>query len=501
MAFTARTRAEIRDQLLGYWSAEYSARGETLLTSEGSDAYLLASQIGVIQEALDAQAVQVSRDILPDQASTAALERFGVVYGIPRPSGTYAQLTAQVTGAAAATNYIIPALTQASFTDGTLYNVTTTTVTTDGSSHATIALTAVAVGLGGNRSVGAVLTFQTAPAGLNATLSVLSCVPGAGPATDDAYRAVLLGRLQDRPASGNRSDWRSWVTGYLGTTVANAYVYPLLKPPVTPPGVGTTGTLGCVSVVAVGPAQGDNLVNTRIIPSDDLSTRAAGQPLPYIIDYINGTRTVAGVPTGDGVQLRPVTMGPDGANWTVETPSTSSTIVDLTLVMSGAYAFPWTGTMTCAAGSTNTSLVVTGNHLAKEGLSALVAPNPAAERGQYRSVVLGNATFGGGNTTFDQTADPVGFPDTATTVYPSPPNWQAIRTAVFAFFDALAPGDTTPAARWPADGDAGAIYQSSLAAAVIAVPGVLSCVVNTPAANLLPLAKTVYTLSTLSVHA
>ena len=76
MAFTARTRAEIRDQLLGYWSAEYSARGETLLTSEGSDAYLLASQIGVIQEALDAQAVQVSRDILPDQASTAALERF-----------------------------------------------------------------------------------------------------------------------------------------------------------------------------------------------------------------------------------------------------------------------------------------------------------------------------------------------------------------------------------------------------------------------------------------
>jgi hypothetical protein len=330
---------------------------------------------------------------------------------------------------------------------------------------------------------------------------VLSCVPGAGPATDDAYRALLLGRLQDRPASGNRSDWRSWVTGYLGTTVANAYVYPLLKPPAVPPGVGTTDTLGCVSVVAVGPAQGDNLVNTRIIPSDDLSTRAAGQPLPYIIDYINGDRTIAGVVTGDGVQLRPVTMGPDGSNWTVETPSTSSTIVDLTLVMSGAYAFPWAGTMTCAAGSTNTSLVVTGNHLAKEGLSALVAPNPAAERGQYRSVVLGNATFGGGNTTFDQTADPVGFPDVATTVYPSPPNWQAIRTAVFAFFDALAPGDTSPAARWPADGDTGAIYQSSLAAAVIAVPGVLSCVVNSPAANLLPLAKTIYTLSTLSVHA
>lgn len=501
MAFTARTRAEIRDQLLGYWSAEYSARGETLLTSEGSDAYLLASQIGVIQEALDAQAVQVSRDILPDQASTAALERFGVVYGIPRPSGTYAQLTAQVTGAAAATNYTIPPGTQAAFTDGTLYNVTTTSVTTDGSKHATVALTAVAVGLGGNRSVGAVLTFQTAPAGLNATLSVLSCVPGAGPATDDAYRAVLLGRLQDRPASGNRSDWRSWVTGYLGTAVADAYVYPLLKPPATPPGVGTTGTLGCVSVVAVGPAQGDNLIDTRVIPSDDLSTRTPGEPLPYIIDYINGTRTVAGVPTGDGVQLRPVTMGPDGANWTVETPSNYQTFCELTLVLSGAYAFPWSGTMTVAAGSTDTSLVVVGDHTAKEGLSALVLPYPPTERGEYRSVVLGNATYSAPNTTFDQTANPVGSPVAATTVYPAPPNWQAIRLAVFAFFDALAPGDTTPAARWPADGSSGAIYQSSLAAAVIAVPGVLSCTVNLPATNLLPIAKTIFKLSALWVHA
>ena len=119
MAFIARTRSQIRDQLLGYWAAEYSVRGETLLTSEGSDAFLLASQIGVIEEALDAQAVQVSRDILPDQASTAALERFGVVYGIPRPVGTYAQLTAQVTGFAALTFYAIPPNTQAAAADGT----------------------------------------------------------------------------------------------------------------------------------------------------------------------------------------------------------------------------------------------------------------------------------------------------------------------------------------------------------------------------------------------
>ena len=500
MAFIARTRSQIRDQLLGYWAAEYSVRGETLLTSEGSDAFLLASQIGVIEEALDAQAVQVSRDILPDQASTAALERFGVVYGIPRPVGTYAQLTAQVTGAAPLTNYNIPALTQAAFTDGTLYDVTTTTVTTDGSSHATIALTAVAIGVGGNRSVGAVLTFQTAPAGLNATMTVLSCVPAAGPATDDEYRAVLLGRLQDRPASGNRSDWRSWVTGYLGTTVANAYVYPLLKPPAVVPGTGTTGTLGCVTVVAVGPAQGDSLVPLSVVPSDDLSSRAEASPLPYIIDYIDGDRTVAGVLTADGVQLRPVTMGPDGDNWTIESIGFNFTTVELELVMSGAYAFPWAGTMTVAAGSTNTSLVVTGDQTAKEGLSALVSPQPAAERGTLRSVVLGNATFAAGETTFVQTADPVGSPLSGGLVYPAPPNWGLIRLAVFAFFDALTPGDTSPASRWPA-GSNEIVYPSSLAAAVIAVPGVLSCVVVQPAAPFAPSPKRVCNLSDLLVHA
>ena len=501
MAFTARTRSQIRDQLLGYWSAEYSARGETLLTSEGSDAYLLASQIGVIQEALDAQAVQVSRDILPDQASTAALERFGAVYGIPRPVGTYAQLTAQVEGFAPLTFYVIPANTQAAATDGTLYDVTTASVTTDAAKHATIALTAVAIGVGGNRSVGAVLTFQSAPAGLLAPMSVLSCVPAVGPATDEVYRAVLLGRLRDRPASGNRSDWRSWVTGYLGTSVPEAYVYPLLKPPAAPPGVGTPGTLGCVSVVAIGPAQGDNFENLRLVPSDDLSTRAIGMPLPHIIEYIDGDRTIAGVPTADGYQLRPVTMGPDGDNWTVETPENYNTGCELTLVLSAAFAFPWAGTMFTEPTSTNTSLVVLGDQTAKEGLSALVLPVTPDARGNYRQVTLGPSSYTAPNTTFDQSLDPVGSPANYTYVYPAPPNWNLIRLAVFAFFDSLAPGDTSPASRWPADGQDGSLYQSSLAAAVIAVPGVLSCTVDLPATSLTPIEKSIYTLSTLWVHA
>ena len=89
---TVRTIAEIRDALLSYWAAEYLANGEVLLTAPGSDAYLLAGMIAIVQNACDVQALQVSRDILPDQASNGAIERFGYVYGVSRTPAVAARL-------------------------------------------------------------------------------------------------------------------------------------------------------------------------------------------------------------------------------------------------------------------------------------------------------------------------------------------------------------------------------------------------------------------------
>ena len=89
--------------------------------------------------------------------------------------------------------------------------------------------------------------------------------------------------------------------------------------------------------------------------------------------------------------------------------------------------------------------------------------------------------------------------------WPMPPTLASLSLpgltlAVFAFFDALTPGDTSPASRWPA-GSNEIVYPSSLAAAVIAVPGVLSCVVVQPAAPFAPSPKRVCNLSDLLVHA
>ena len=108
----------------------------------------------------------------------------------------------------------------------------------------------------------------------------------------------------------------------------------------------------------------------------------------------------------------------------------------------------------------------------------------------------------------------------AEALYPCPPNWETIRASVFAHFDALGPGDTTPASRWPSEATEAraTLYRTGLAAEVITgIPvvttvttaattttgtpasGVLSCTVTTPVADVTPAAKTVVTLGTLIV--
>jgi len=508
--FPVRTRAEIRDQLLAYWSAEYAARGETLLTSVGSDAYLLASQIAVVQEALDAQSEQTARDILPDLASTSALNRFGVVYGLPRPTGTRTTLTVQVTGAAPSTTYAIPSGTQMSFADGTLYDVTSASVTTSLSSVGNISLVSVDVGSSTARAIGDTLTFQTAPAGLNPTGTVTVVTAGADAATDDVYRQLILDRLQERPGAGNRADWRDWVRGYTGTEIADVYVYPLLEPPAVVPGPGNPSIPGCVTVVAVGPAQGNSVVNTRIVPIDNGSSRFTGATLPLIEGYIEGSLTSAGVPTSTGSQLRPVTMAP--GSYTVEAIRTYSVNVSVQPLVTASNSPSFTVLPTVDATSTLTSVVVVGNYSSTgatdlSGKAAQVRVGTGLIRGGFQLTTLGTGTYNGGTglTTFP-VSTLLGFPiPGAASLLGAPANLAAIRTAIFDYFDALGPSDTTPASRWPnedQDGRRSTLWRAALAGAIVAVDGVLTVNVVLPAVDTAPpWAKGVVTLGTLAIVA
>ena len=505
MSYTGRARDTIRDSLLSFWSQEYTAAGERLLIAPGSDAYLWASALAVMLEGLEAQAESVARDILPDQASDEAIARHGSVDGVARRAGVRARHPVTVTAGVDATyTFPVGVTYRMAYSDGTLYTVDSVAVTI-AAGTGTITVTAADIGADPTRAVADVLTFVSAPTGLDATGTVASvATTGTDQESYSAWAARIIARRQERPASGNRADWQDWVEGYTGTTITRAYVYPLLAPPASYPGAGTPDTPGCVTVVAVGPAQGDVLTNTRVVPTDDASTRTAGAALTRIRDYIEGDRTVAGVATDDGTMLRPVTMVGDNAN--VEAISIASQAVTLSCSMTTTNAFPWSGTLTIVS-STATTMTVSGDARTLTGLLALVVPTTGTMvRGVTIAITLGAGVFAAGNTTFDQTASPCGTP--TGTAYPCPANWPTIRASVFAHFDALGPGDTTPASRWPAeDVEARAtLYRTGLAADVIngaqtpaVATGVLSCSVTTPAADVTPAAKTVVTLGTLLV--
>jgi hypothetical protein len=288
----------------------------------------------------------------------------------------------------------------------------------------------------------------------------------------------------------------------------------------------------------MGPPQGDTTASP-------LLGNFAGplNPNPTCVaikNYIEGTVDAQGnaLPINAlGPVLRPDTIDP--ADYSIEAPSPVFVKVELQLTMSAAYAFPWTYNADAVLAfpiPTTTTFSIAGNHAAlyAPGGSPVALllhivpvaggaynPNPPgfqAIRANYYAVTPTSVTFNGGtgNTDFvipafsDVVGNHIG-PDSGAgaEIYPLPPNWAALRTAMFTIFDTAAPGDTSPASRWPRDGDINTfgtahqgILKSIIQAAASAVPGVIGCTVVQPASDLTsPGAKAIYVLTDFIVHA
>lgn len=493
MPYTGRSVPDIRDQILADWTTAYAQLGKSLLTIEGSPAYLWAAALAQQFQQLEAMGQQTADNILPDRASAEALQRFGLVYGVTRRPAVAAIITVKVT-ATPDNTYAIPAGSLMVYVDGQVYAVSNTSVVITGGTG-TVTATATLAGASGTREVGDVLTWSVAPAGLNPTGTVATITTdGADEESIEDYRQRIIERLQERPASGNRADWRDWVESFEGLAITDAYVYPLLMPPASYPGAGTPGTLGTVTVVAVGPPQGDETSNSRVLGTP-------GQLLQTVVDYIEGDATIAGVATTTGTQLRPVTMAP--GDYSVEAIAVDPRDVSMNVTVSAPYAPGWSGTMTVVAGSTTTSLILSGDTTANNGQTVAVVVGTGAIRGGVQIITLGTGVFGGVNTVYTLTGANIllAAPAAASTVRPAMANDAAIRTAIFAYFDNLGPGDTSPASRWPDTGVKGPaiLYPSGLIAAAMGVTGVLSVTVTAPAAAVTPAAKTVVTLDDLTL--
>lgn len=469
MAYTARTREEIRSDLIDALTNRYNAAGKVLDVSEGSDAYMRADALAVILASFSQQAAQQVQDVFVDTASDAAVERHAAVYAIERRAASPSTLSITVTGTPS-TTISISAGSKLASADGTLLTCSDASVVMNGAGTGTISATADTAGVVGNLAVGAPVAWQSAPGGLDPTATVASVVTsGEDAETTSDLRARVLSRLRQRPASGNAEDWRDWCESCDGVT--RAFVYPVLEP-----GTVSGDVLGCVTVVVMGPVQGDNPINSSVI---------SGARCAEIKDYLEGIRDTAGVYDPDGVQLRPAAIASD--DFDVEFIGVAPTDVTANITTTSRFPFSFSGTLTVDGASTASSLIVAGDQTALTGKIALCRVSTGSYRGGWQATELKSGSYNGGTNKTTFTVSLAGAP-TTTTAYPAPANWAAIRTAIFALFDSLGPRDTTPARRWPTVDVLGpdTLYVSAITSALLGVGGVTSATITQPATDYAP---------------
>lgn len=298
---------------------------------------------------------------------------------------------------------------------------------------------------------------------------------------DADYQARILAWWGYRLPTGSPADLVSVCEATDFVTEAYAY-----------PSNGGGAVRGLCDVRVMGAAQGESATDTRVLSNTDLA---------HVRAYIEGDEDIHGTSTPGGEQRRIV-----GAKMTplgnVEIYNATAQVQNVALAVANAPTHPWPWTGSHAIASSNTiSWTVSGDHTDLAGLPWLLFVGTSNARGGYMRVTPPTATFNSGpNTTkFDA---PSTLPAAPTgTGYPAPPNWEQIRDAVFGVFDALTPGDTSPATRYPAPTGARPtrLYLGGLYAAVEAADGVVDSSVTTPATTITPTALYRITLGTLTV--
>ena len=209
--------------------------------------------------------------------------------------------------------------------------------------------------------------------------------------------------------------------------------------------------------MTLGPAQGDHVTNSRLrgFSPGAFDTRVAG--------YIEGTLDSQGGTslTSEILQRRPVTMRV--GNYSVEVPDVSA--IDVTMLLTLASAYSWTvlgGATTVNGASDATHLLIVGDSTADNGKDVLVNVGTGSIRGAYQFLTLNTGIYDGFNTTYTYASGVLlGVP--TGTVRPAPTSapgdtsiFNAMRLAMFAYFDAFGPGpEVSPSQRWPGEEVAG----------------------------------------------
>lgn len=218
MSFTRPTLTE----LIGRAQDDIDAR------LPGADSRLRHSAVGVLAT-VHAGAVHglygylgyLARQILPDTAEAAELERHAGIWGVTRKVATLASGDGTATGV---NGSVIPAGTVLQRAGGLEY-VTQDEATIAGG-VATLTLAASAAGVESVATAGARLTFVSPVAGVAAEVVVGAggLTGGAEAESDELLRERLLARIRQAPEGGAAHDYATWTLQV--AEVTRVWIYP-----------------------------------------------------------------------------------------------------------------------------------------------------------------------------------------------------------------------------------------------------------------------------------
>lgn len=504
MPYLVPSAAEIRDRALADWRTRYLILGRDLSVEPGSDAYNEMHALSYAFADLGLGVQEAAHRVLLRYAQGEDLDAFAEDDGTARAPASPARRVVRVTG---------PAVTSVPVAGGTLAASTgqrftpvdpatgevLTAITTDGSGLADVTVECATPGTTGNLGTGRILTWSTAPTGLASTATIVAggtAREGEDPEGDGALRTRLLERRRERPASGNRADWREWCRECSG--VGDAFVHPCTQPPAPPlRAAATPARHGCVTVYPVSPApEGDSYVQN---PDGTLgaglapnySRRPSEALCTLVARYIDGTHDAAGLALAASAQRQRYPAAVDRENW--DAARAAIDIVDVTVAITTTdddllFAFDGTRTLTAVASAQAMTLsdatgLITGSKLAfrfaavdGEGLHTVL-------RGGW---ALGEiATVNTGTGTITLAAPLPAVPSVGALVRSDPGMWTDIRRAVLMYFDALGVGAPTglgrssrfPDLTW---GAVATVVPSRLIAAALAISDIVDASIVAP---------------------
>lgn len=168
---------------------------------------VLARAIGGVAHALYGYVQTKEKNFLPDTGDEASVLRWANLKGITRLAPTAARGNVQATGA---NDSVIPARRELRSSAGVLYSVDADATISSG--VATIAITAVDRGIGGNLDAGITLNFTQPVDGVLRSVTVQS--PGIAGGSDteaiEALRVRVLDGMKSPSKGGHESDYEKW---------------------------------------------------------------------------------------------------------------------------------------------------------------------------------------------------------------------------------------------------------------------------------------------------